>query len=198
MISFPSKSYPEKQQITFSAQIYSKNRNKENSSSSANVSVVETVESIKGNNERSAINYQIDHTERTWGDDIEAIIANQVDSVLRNNRIKDTLFDFFRFSLALVILLYCFIYPFYFSISSNSLFVTKASEHYSVLRDKEKDDIVGISKKMDYLAEIVINTVGSKNLKDLPLLLLFFCWPSDFSPCSRAYREKNTFIRSLF
>lgn len=95
LINFPSKGYPEKQQITFSAQIYSENRNKENSASSAEVSVVETIESIKDRNERSAINYQIDHTERTWGDDIEVIIANEVDSVLRNNRVKDALFNFF-------------------------------------------------------------------------------------------------------
>lgn len=84
---------------------------------------------------------------------------------------------FFRFSLSLVIFLYCLIYPIYFEISNNRYSIAKESEYYATLKNKEKDDIVGVNRKMDYLAEVVINTVGSKNLKDLRLLIWFFAGP---------------------
>lgn len=168
LVHFPLKNYPEKQQITFSAQIHS-NREKNNS-----VFLAQDIESIAEDNERSSINYQIDHTERTWGDDIEVIISNQVNSVLKNKNVKDIIFDFCRLSLILVILLYCFVSPFYIKISNNRLFIEKQSEYYSTLKVEEENDIVGVSKKIDYLAEIAINTIGSKDLKGLCLLVCFF------------------------
>lgn len=191
LVQFPKKQYPEKQQITFSAQIHTKNISEVKTSKNRLEFLI--LDTITGESERSSLNYQIDHTERTWGDDIETIISNQVDEVIRGNQFKDALFDISRLTLTLIILLFSFIYPVYSIYSSTyhkSQIMTEAMTNYLSLSHNLVNSIDGVNKKLDAVANM-IQIVGKRDEISGLLMLMLFAGPPISIILLRLTRKKT-------
>ena len=174
LIQFPGKEYPEKQQITFSAQIHSENRAKMTSIKDRLKLENILFNLITGESERSTLNYQIDHTERTWGDDIEVIISNQVDEIARGDQIKDTLFSLSRLMLAIIILMFSVIYPIYSDLSDRTQNIDELMVNYLALEDVGKSLSNGVNEKLDHIVkmiEVIGKPDNGKGFKVLILLL---------------------------
>jgi hypothetical protein len=186
------KNLPEKQQITFSAQIYSL-KDKQSKYSKLESAILST---IIGESERSSLNYQIDHTERTWGDDIEAIISNQVNEVIRGSQIKDTLFNLSRLILALMVFMFSMIYPISADISDTNKIMSEALTNYSALRDSVGSTINGVNKKLDHIASM-IEIVGRRNDSKLGGLLIIFAGPA-FAIILLRLTRKDTYSFLVF
>jgi hypothetical protein len=171
LIQFPSKKYPEKQQITFSAHIHSKSEAKSNSNK--NKLQLETLflDTFIRKSERSFINFQINHTERTWGDDIEVIMTKQLDEAIRDDQLLGSLFNSSRLIFVLMILLFSFIYPTYTDISSRNDIMSTLMENYNAINISGTATADVIIEKLDKLAAI---SVGSKGTSLKPILIAIF------------------------
>ncbi|MEW8222434.1 MAG: hypothetical protein AB2729_08850 [Candidatus Thiodiazotropha taylori] len=180
LVPFPGRDYAEKQEISFSAQIHSKERTSKVTAKNKILFESTILETIIGESERSSINYNIDHTERTWGDDLEAIISDQVDEVVRGNDTKDSIFNLTRLILALAILLFSFIYPIYTlsSISENSSHkMDVLKEQYNKIITSTPPTIEVIERKMDQMANLVSES-GKREEGIGKLFLVLFFGPS--------------------
>ena len=162
LIQFPAKEYPEKQQITFSAQIHSQNRAKATSIKDRFKLEYFIFNTISGESERSSLNYQIDHTERTWGADIEVIISNQVDEVTRGNQVKDTLYNLSRLMLAIIMLLFTLIYPIYSDLTDRTQNIDELINNYLALDLAGKSLSDGVNEKLDHIVSM-IEVIGKPN-----------------------------------
>jgi len=141
LIKFPHKDIPEKQQITFSAKIHFYGDSKD---------FIDDDYFF----ERSVIQYQIDHTERTWGDDIESLMANKIDEVVRVESKFDKIYNISRYILLIIIGIF----------GLNSLLTFRDKIRSEKIQDKilsYQDTFVDklpssdiISKKIDYLVTI--------------------------------------------
>jgi hypothetical protein len=168
LVHFPGKDYPEKQVVSFSA-FRQKNKKVEFSDLSINGMLLKRY-SVKS--ERSTVRVQIDHTERTWGDDLEVIISNQVDEGLRKNGSGNLLYNLFRGTLALAFLLGGMIYGFISSMTSKMDQVKAAMANYTDLRKANDISQELISDKLDIIAQIAeINGTRDENIG---LFFLYF------------------------
>lgn len=181
LVKFPAKQYPERQQITFSAQIHSKEKSENIGDLKTSKNRLESsiLNLITGEFERSSLNYQIDHTERTWGDDIESIISNQVDKVIRGNPLKNVLFGLSRLTLISIIFLFSFIYPIYtvyLASSQQSIAMVEAMTNYLSLSHNLESSLDSVNIKLDSLANMV-KIAGKKDEISVFSLLITFVGP---------------------
>ena len=166
LVHFPGKDYPEKQVVSFSA-FRQKNKKIEFSGLSINGILLKRY-SVKS--ERSSVRVQIDHTERTWGDDLEVIISNQIDEGLRKNGSGNLLYNLFRATLALAIMLGGLIYGFISSLTSKMDQVKDAMTKYEGLGNIIGQDL--ISEKLDIIAKIT--EISATRDENIGLFLLYF------------------------
>lgn len=168
LIQFPLKKHPEKQQITFSA----KTGHRKNLRLSTSFIYILFDAIFYSTLNESELNYQIDHTERTWGDDIEVIIANQVNSVVRNDCIKNRIFNFLRVSVSLLIAVYSVFYINYTEILNDITFSSKATSEYSKLQNINIEDFAVINKKIDYIAGVIISIKAIPEVKRVIFMVI--------------------------
>lgn len=177
LVPFPGRDHPEKQEISFSAQIHSKDD--QLTKAIKNKFRIETkfLETIVGESERSSINYNIEHTERTWGDDLEVILSDQVDEVVRGEDTKDTLFNLTRLLLALAILVFSLVYPIY-AISTMSEGSSKKMDllinEYREISAENPPSIAGVDEKLDQVADMIATGAKKTDGAEYGLLVLFF------------------------
>jgi len=174
LIQFPAKNYPEKQQITFSAQIYTENDRKVKPPINRTYSLI--FDSISVESEWSLLNYQIDHTERTWGDDIEVIISNQVNDVTRGNQFNDKLFNIARFILALMLVTFCLIYPIYSLNSKTVAVINEGMKTYWEINNNVSPPIDIVNKKLDSIAKMT-ESYGNERGGSYDVLWIFASVP---------------------
>lgn len=177
LVPFPGRDYAEKQEISFSAQIHSKERNSEKTTKNKFRFESAILESVIGESERSSINYNIDHTERTWGDDLEVIISDQVDKVVRGNDAKDSIFNLTRLILALAILLFSLVYPLYTISSipentSHKMDVLMVEYNKTITNTPPTIEI--LERKMDQMATLITESAKRNEGVGHVLLLLIF------------------------
>jgi hypothetical protein len=203
LVHFPKKSYPEKQQISFSA-FRHKNKNEKVEKLSFEKTFLR--EMVK-KSERNTIRFQIDHTERTWGDDLEVVISNHIDEVVRKEGKADILFELSRMIFSLLILISGFVYGVFSAITNKLDDVRDIVAQYLELQASTKIDLSLISQKLDVIAKISeINAMKDENLgllfiyvfisTALAMIILFLTrrQASSFiviSSSSELYREKN-------
>lgn len=175
LIQFPGREYPEKQEISFSAQIHSKEDVRVSPENHKARIESELIRTIVGDSERSSISYNIEHTERTWGDDLEVIFSNQIDEIIRENEVKDTLFNLSRLMLALAILIFCLAYPPYTIVSvtedSSQNMQVLLEEYYSINSDS-LSGLETIDKKLDQISVMISS--DEKKPMGYGLCFLFF------------------------
>ena len=108
IVSFPSKSTPEKQEISLSAHRLSTDKFK---SESASFTTRVFNNYVVSGSERSLIALDIYHTERTWGDDLEVIISKEIDKITRRTSLLHNIADIARLCFATFIMLFLYDIP---------------------------------------------------------------------------------------
>ncbi|KUI97156.1 hypothetical protein [Vibrio sp. MEBiC08052] len=142
LIQFPNKPTPEKQEITLT--IFS--------DSTRFLKVGNAVMRKETSNHDGLINFKIAHTERTWGDDIQAILEKEVSSVFIE---KSTISSFFEKAIPLIALFIFFsgiIIPDY--IKSKIVESDYLKLVTSTGIDMDKLQSFDIDKKIDLLIEL--------------------------------------------
>lgn len=148
LVQFPNSEFPEKQQITFSAVTEDTERGKPDRGRVDNVESLITRKYIY-DYERSTIRFQIDHTERTWGDDLEVIIFNHVGEIIRADAKLDALFQLSRLLIFLFILIGGTIYSFVSGINEANLQINKELANYENLKSNSDISLGLINEKID-------------------------------------------------
>lgn len=192
LVQFPGKSYPEKQQISFSAQIGSEKSKNQRIITDTSESLA--VERIVRASERGFLNFQIDHTERTWGDDIETIISNQIRQIIRGDQIKYPLFEVARYLLAITILILCIFYPLYMETSSKHKAIEGAMAGYLALKSASSlITLESVHEKLDHLADLT-KLAGDSNLVDISLFFMFAGPPLALAFLAITRRNTHSFL----
>ncbi|TKB23854.1 hypothetical protein FCL47_20450 [Desulfopila sp. IMCC35006] len=165
LIQFPGRSYPEKQQISFSAQM--------GFNAQSDLKFKNTLfQSIIGVYERSTIGFNIEHTERTWGDDLEVIISNQVDQIIRGSSIKDTLLNTTRYILAAGIFVFCLIYPILSTSGDLAAIINNLYKSFLEIQSNSGITLDLLDKKINSQT-LILHALGTKDEKPWLILLLF-------------------------
>lgn len=158
LVQFPNKEFPEKQQISFSAIIQTK---KNEMLLDENI-LLSLLLLQHRQNSQSTIRYQIDHTERTWGDDIETIFSTKVDEVIRVASKNDILFASARLILSILIVIGA---AYYFVVtkieSTGTQIKSLILDFQTTFADKPFSNEV-ISEKLSLISEMIY-AVGVKD-----------------------------------
>ncbi|MGL4753278.1 MAG: hypothetical protein ACRCXB_12875 [Aeromonadaceae bacterium] len=171
LVQFPNRPHPEKQQISFTALIYNKKP------SEKSLLVERYTDLFLFSTKDSLINIQIDHTERTWGDDIENIISTCIKEVTESRRLRDTIVELSRLIMALAIFGLMTFYPIYNEINSGNDALHTLQQEYQSLIKIENIDISIINKKLDTIFDAVSQIEASKRSKTLWWLACLFFAP---------------------
>ncbi len=170
LVQFPNRDFPEKQQISFSALIHY--YDKENLGHINTIVDLIFIRSFKKRPERSTIRYQIDHSERTWGDDIETILSNKTDEVLRLDTRLDKIYELSRYLLSSIILIGGLTYIFS-NLLKTSNKVKEEMANYQFLAEIDPTSIELINNKIDSIAVMLYSAGTRDENAGLSILTLF-------------------------
>ncbi|PSU86431.1 hypothetical protein C0W42_20740 [Photobacterium kishitanii] len=159
LVQFPKRTHPEKQQISFTASVYDHKQESNNHNS--------FFERFLFNKKESLINIQIDHTERTWGDDIENIISSCILENTSESSVIDITMQIFRIAMTFFIFAFMVVYPNYnsISLSNDSLYIL--NNEYLELMKIENNNINSVSEKIDIIFNTLSTIEESKNVGKL-------------------------------
>lgn len=152
LIHFPGKNYPEKQEISFHAKARTESqlRNRDDRGFLSKLLIPEGFDW-----DESFIHYEISHTERTWGDDIETLISNEVNKVRRSEKsIGHTIYNCLRWTLAISIFVTMMTYPLYYNAASNAEVREQIMQLYHALPEKSSSPEI-IEEKLNLIASMV-------------------------------------------
>jgi len=190
LVHFPGKPYPEKQQISFSA---FRHQNKKEDTQKLSFERFIIREIVK-KSERNTVRFQIDHTERTWGDDLEVVISNHIDEVIRKEGKADLFFNLSRVIFSFLILIFGFIYGVFSSITNKLDDVRSAVNQYAELQSVKQIDLSLINQKVDVIAKISeLNAMKDENI-GLLFLYIFISTGVAMMFLSLTRRQASSFI----
>ncbi|WP_417781771.1 hypothetical protein [Stutzerimonas xanthomarina] len=151
LIQFPGKSYPEKQEITFVARVKPDKKSAGHEIGFFSSLVVQVVSET----ENRFIGYEISHTERTWGDDVDGLIANQLNKVVRREGgLTAALYTCFRWGLAFGMFILLAIYPLYLATNSSETTIATLYAEYQAI-PVEPASLETVTAKLDVIANIL-------------------------------------------
>lgn len=171
LVHFPNRPHPEKQQISFSAHIYEKKHTEKSTN------LERLAKSISENAKDSLINIQIDHTERTWGDDIENIISSCVAEVSRQDELKDSFIKISRLVLFVAIMAFTLVYPIYSAQTTSGETIETLRASFEELSNHAEATNELINSKLDMLFEAVSTIENNRNSRSLWALAFMFLGP---------------------
>lgn len=195
LVSFPNKVHPEKQQISLSA--FTRRENKEQ-----NKSIFDIVFDSSRYSTDAFLNIQIDHTERTWGDDVENVISSCVEDIHIRKMTSAILFKLSRVLFVLCVLLSILIYPIYSSVTANFDLSFSLSELYEPLKTQPVINLGLINNKLDLVYEAVSSFEQNRNKEILmslgrvffvPLFLALFMFFTKSTTNSYVLLTKKTY-----
>lgn len=160
LVKFPQKEIPEKQQISFSAKIH-------------HIVKFSSDEKSKITNLHSTIRYQIDYTERTWGDDIESLMSSQVDEIEQSETKFDNIYNKLRLLLGglLPLVAIYVIYQTIFFVRSQKIDDLMVNFNNTFEGKIPSSEV--ISTKIDYLAQLY-QVYAVKDIEQVYAVILFF------------------------
>ncbi|MEF1253910.1 hypothetical protein [Vibrio sp. M260112] len=191
LVHFPRKNHPEKQQISFTASI----ANRKPPSSSSQIDKLARTLAYRG--EKSLINVQIDHTERTWGDDIENIISSCVDEATRPITWPVALLEICRLIMDLGIIVFAYAYPIYTGMSTTTDYLQDLQDQYKQINELGLLTTEALHGKTDLVFESIGRIEDSKNTGFVLLLGGMFLGPIIsmlFLFCTRSTRQSFIII----
>lgn len=168
LVHFPKKDYPEKQLISFSA---FRQINKKNESSGVILNSL-LLARYKEKLERNTVRVQIDHTERTWGDDLEVIISSHIDEGLRKDTNMDIFYNLSRGVIALAILIGGITYGFMSSTTKKIEEVKAQMAKYLELASNSDFSQKVVNDKLDIIAKVT--EVGATRDENIGAFFLYF------------------------
>ncbi|WP_415775324.1 hypothetical protein ACMYQ1_18410 [Shewanella oncorhynchi] len=170
LVSFPNQAHPENQQISLSA--FTRRENKETTKS-----ILDIIFDSSRDSTDAFLNIQIDHTERTWGDDVENVISSCVEDIHIRKTTKTKFFKLSRLLFVLAVLLSMMVYPLYSSVTTNSELSVSLNELYEPLKDQVLIDVALINSKIDLVYEAVSSFEQKRNDKNLQAFFAAFLIP---------------------
>ncbi|MFA0485428.1 hypothetical protein [Vibrio sp. 10N.222.55.B11] len=165
LIQFPNRPHPEKQQISFTASIYQRKKTK-------HLNPLDIyLETLLAPGKESLINVQIDHTERTWSDDIESIISTSVLEVMKTKSVGFHIAQFARLAMLFVIVSLLMIYPLYNALTVPSDSLSSVQEQFLVIQAAASDGADMLNQKLDLIFETLTQIEESKSSSTIALLI---------------------------
>lgn len=152
LIKFPGRNHPEKQEIAFNARVKNdENEGEEKDRFSFLLGGYGSKEAF------SFIGFNIEHTERTWGDDIESIMSKHVETAIRSEKgLSETVYSCFRWGLAFGIFIFCLLFPLYIMVNGHVQGIEEIMVQYHAI-DASLEPINIVSEKLDKIAELLAN-----------------------------------------
>lgn len=171
LVLFPKRPHPEKQQISFTASVF------EHKVSERKMFLDIFSERLAFSGKESLINIQIDHTERTWGDDIENIISSCVQEATKTVSLGFIVTQISRLIMTLAIFIFMFFYPLYHAFVSTGESLEFIQQEF--LKLKEVQDITTelLNQKVELIFDAVTKIEHSKNSGTVWLLISAFVGP---------------------
>jgi hypothetical protein len=170
LVSFPNQLHPENQQISLSA--FTRRENKEKSKSALDIFFDSSKDSTD-----AFLNIQIDHTERTWGDDVENVISSCIEDIHIRKATKEKLFKISRLLFVLAVLLSMIIYPIFTAATVNSDLAKSLSELYGPLKAESSVSLDLLNNKIDLIYEAVSSFEEKRSSKAFNALISAFIVP---------------------
>ncbi|WP_376898339.1 hypothetical protein, partial [Aeromonas veronii] len=149
---------------------------------------------ISSRNRVGAISYRIDHTERTWGDDIETLIKQELDSILEEEPVNSMLSIFFLL-LSITFIIGGMIFPDLMNETIQNQQMEVLFENYHNTVELEANTLDKLGEKLNLVLQAVdpnngINKVGW----GYRLTLLLFGGAMGVWCIILAEREKPSFV----
>jgi hypothetical protein len=169
LIQFPGKNYPEKQEVTFVARAKPDKKSTGHDIGFFSSIVVQVVSET----ENRFIGYEISHTERTWGDDVEGLISNQLNKVVRKEKeLTAAIYNLFRWGLAAGMFILFAIYPLYLTTNNSDATVSAIyAEYKNVTTEATSLDVIAL--KLDVIARMLYsNAERTRNIYSLVLTFI--------------------------
>lgn len=173
LVQFPNRTHPEKQQISFTASTIVVDKSHPPFSTLIS-KIIEYAFSESGD---SLINVQIDHTERTWGDDIENIISSCIVDVSSKPSLTDKFVQIARLTFVFVIMCAMLFYPIYSSISTSSDVLIDLNGKFEELKSISVITPELINNKLDLVFDGLTKIEEKKNAFSFIFLMLIFSSP---------------------
>lgn len=191
LVQFPGRSFPDKQEITFHARVRREEYIKKEEKTNPIVNYV--VGAMSAESDRSYMAYSVSHTERTWGDDIESLLSNQVEDVIRHEGgVTDTVYNCLRWALVFGVFMFFMIFPLYHTSNNTALILTDLNMQYENI-DSDPVSLAVLNEKLD-IATNMIKAMGVKDRR-IYLSLLIFLAPFVCAFLIRATRKNlHSFI----
>ncbi|EPH6098504.1 hypothetical protein ACS0KQ_003548 [Vibrio cholerae] len=164
LVQFPNRPHPEKQQISFTASIYD-HKHTENK-----FFLDRHLERLLTNSKDSLINIQIDHTERTWGDDIENIISSCVADATESYGIAFFAIQLARMIMTVAIIGFMMVYPLYNALTASSDSLVILQQEFEKLQGITYADTRILSQKLDMIFSAVTKIETSRSSSTIMLL----------------------------
>lgn len=171
LVQFPNRLHPEKQQISFSAQIYEKKQ------AESSMMFERFGTNVLESSRDSIINVQIDHTERTWGDDIENIISSCVSEVSQEDDFKSRFIRISRLVLFTAIMIFTLVYPIYNAQSSSGETLEVLHSSFLELSANPQMTHKLTNEKLDMLFETIFTIENNRNSRSVWSLAFMFLGP---------------------
>lgn len=157
VIKFPGKDIPEKQEITL--------RIDERGTKFVTLGL----QSIRtqATTTLGHIAYSISHTERTWGDDIETILRQEIDLVTRKTRWYESYFENSLIILGIICLLAGFLLPDYMNDRLQNEALSKFKPVVAKIADPIAFAALDIQNKLNFIAQFInpANAVAKVGIK---------------------------------
>jgi hypothetical protein len=145
VIKFPGKEIPEKQEITLGA--YEKG--------SKYVTVGLQPIKVREATNLGRITYSIAHTERTWGDDIESILRQEIDLITKKTRWYESYFENSLMILGFICLLAGFLFPDYMNDRLQKEALSKIQPVMAQIADVNAFATLEVPRKLDLIAQFL-------------------------------------------
>jgi hypothetical protein len=145
VIKFPGKDLPEKQEITL--------RVEEKGTEFVTIGLQPS--KIRQTSTPGRITYSVSHTERTWGDDIETILRQEIELITKKTKWYENYFESAFMILGLIFLVGGFLFPDYMNDRLQTQALTKIQPEISQISDPQVFAKLDTSKKLDLIAQFV-------------------------------------------
>lgn len=186
LINFPNKEIPEKQEISFYA--------------TAKAPITSKLEDpvrriISKKSKVGAISYQIDHTERTWGDDIETLVKQELDLILDEESKASLLFSLIFALLALVFLFGGMIVPDIMNFGIQEKQMAMLFQNYQEIVVAKASTVQDLGNKVDLILKAVNPSNGITKINGIYRILSMIFGIGMAVWCIRfAEKEKPSFV----
>lgn len=191
VIKFPGKELPEKQEITLRVD------------EKGTLFVLRGLQSSKIRETPSLgrIAYSISHTERTWGDDIETILRQEIELITKKTKWYERYFENALMILGIIILIAGFLFPDYMNDRLQTQALARLEPEILQVTDPKVFATLDAPKKLDLIAQFVnpanaVPKVGItfrffSAIAGFFLLIMCLAW-SDIRPASHVVLTKES------